>query len=573
MKNKAVLDKIRSIPKGWIFLCLIILFVVFVRVRLLEMPLERDEGEYAYMGQLLLEGVPPYGEAYNMKFPGVYLMYAVIMALFGQTAQGIHIGLLLVNCAAILLMYLLARKMVDDMPAAVAGATYGILSLSPSVFGFAAHATHFVVLPALGGTLLLLHALEKRKLLLFFLSGALLGISVIMKQPGIVFVLFGAAYIVWRHFYSKRPGLPVFFNKLAPFCLGALLPLLITALWLYFAGVFDRFWFWTVVYASKYASQVSFPDALVRLKNSFLQVADGFFLFWIMAGLGLAAMLIRKGRPSVADLSSSKMDRAPEHQLVISDRETVIKPFVLLFAFFSFLSVLPGFYFRSHYYITLLPAVSLLFCIFIDFLRSGGFSFFKVRLPKRIGAVIFIAAATIGVVHERDYFFADNPARLSGLIYSGNPFSESLKIAKFIEERTTPDDRIAVFGSEPQIFFYANRRSATGYIYTYSLMEIHKYALAMQKEMTAEVEASKPKFIVDVIAGESWSQQPESETYIWGWMDKYIADRYNLVGIVDMIPPNMSLYKWYDEAKKYKAQSPWSLLIYERQENTAVGET
>ena len=108
MKSKSLWP--RGIPKNVLFLICIILFVVFVRIRLLEIPLERDEGEYAYMGQLILQGIPPYSEAYNMKFPGTYLMYAVIMAIFGQTIEGIHIGLMIVNCAAILLMYLLARK-------------------------------------------------------------------------------------------------------------------------------------------------------------------------------------------------------------------------------------------------------------------------------------------------------------------------------------------------------------------------------------------------------------------------------------------------------------------------------
>ena len=541
MKDKSILDKVRSVPIAWILLAVIILFVMFVRVGLLEMPLERDEGEYAYMGQLLLEGIPPYGEAYNMKFPGVYLMYAVIMAIFGQTAHGIHIGLLIVNCAAILLMYLLARKMVNDVPAAVAGATYGVLSLSPSVFGFAAHATHFVVLPALAGTLLLLHALEKEKFHLYFLSGALLGISVIMKQSGIVFVLFGAAYIVWRYFSSKRSGTPASLKQLVPFSFGALLPLVITALWLYFAGVFDRFWFWTVVYASRYAAQISLPEALLRLKSSFIQVVDGYFLLWISALLGLAALFFDKG-----------------------GKAWNLRIFVLLFAFFSFLSVLPGFYFRHHYYVTLLPAVSLLVGIFVDLMSSGNFPFFKMRFAKLIGVGIFMTAAAIGVIHQRHDLFADNPVRLSGLMYSGNPFPESLEIAKFIEQRTAANDRIAVFGSEPQIFFYAKRRSATGYIYTYSLMEIHEYALAMQKEMTAEVEASRPKFLIDVAAGGSWSQLDNSETYIFRWLNRYIAEQYNLVGIVDMIPPDRSLYKWYDEATNYKAQSPWFLLIYER---------
>ena len=44
--------------------------VVFIRIRFLAIPLERDEGEYAYAGQLMLQGIPPYRLAYNMKFPG-----------------------------------------------------------------------------------------------------------------------------------------------------------------------------------------------------------------------------------------------------------------------------------------------------------------------------------------------------------------------------------------------------------------------------------------------------------------------------------------------------------------------
>jgi hypothetical protein len=550
MVHGSVLEKVGRIKKSWIFLGLVLLFVVFVRVRLLDVPLERDEGEYAYMGQLILQGVPPYSESYNMKFPGTYLMYAVIMAVFGQTIEGIHIGLLLVNCAAILLLYLLARNMVADFPAALASGTYAALSLSSSVFGFAAHANHFVVLPALGGTLLLISALEKEKLPLYFSSGALLGISVIMKQTGIFFVLFGGTYILWSHFFSRRSGLPVermksrpvHFYQLGAFSLGALLPLFITALWLYGAGVFERFWFWTVVYASKYAAQVSLPEALVRFKNSFFQVADGFFLFWVAAALGVIVLFFDK-RPRAA---------------------RNYKGFVFLFALFSFLSILPGFYFRAHYYITLLPAVSLLVGIFMEFLSSGRFAFVKPRILTLMGAGIFIAAAAIGVIQQRDDLFADNPVRLSGLMYSGNPFPESMKIAKFIQQKTTPDDRIAVFGSEPQIFFYANRRSATGYIYTYSLMENHKYALAMQKEMITEIEASKPKYIVDVAAGASWSQQEKSETYVFQWFNGYVAAQYRLIGIVDMIPPDQSIYRWYDDAKNYKARSPWSLLLYER---------
>ena len=69
---------------------LVVLLCIYVRIRLLGIPLERDEGEFAYFGQLMLKGIPPFAAAYSMKLPGIYGMYALIMTLFGQTAQGIH---------------------------------------------------------------------------------------------------------------------------------------------------------------------------------------------------------------------------------------------------------------------------------------------------------------------------------------------------------------------------------------------------------------------------------------------------------------------------------------------------
>src|SRR5436853_2076035 len=98
---------------SWICLGLILLFVVVVRIRLLPVSLERDEGEYAYAGQLILQGIPPYELAYNMKLPGTYAAYAAIMAVFGQTTQGIHLGLFFLNAASIVLVFLLGRRLLD----------------------------------------------------------------------------------------------------------------------------------------------------------------------------------------------------------------------------------------------------------------------------------------------------------------------------------------------------------------------------------------------------------------------------------------------------------------------------
>ena len=161
-----VTDELEQAQKGWetywcvSALLVVMMFFVFVRVRLRDLPLERDEGEFAYVGQLMLQGIPPYKIASNMKLPGTYAAYAVMMAVFGETTSGIRIGLILVNAAATILIFLLAKYLYGSVAGAVAGITYSFLSCRPGVLGIYAHATHFVVLAALAGILLLQYAID-----------------------------------------------------------------------------------------------------------------------------------------------------------------------------------------------------------------------------------------------------------------------------------------------------------------------------------------------------------------------------------------------------------------------------
>src|SRR5947209_14554584 len=182
----------------WILGLAVVVLALAIRIRLLGIPREGDEGEYAYAGQLMLQGIPPYKLAYNMKFPGTYAAYAVMMSIFGQTANGIHLGLLMVNAASIALVFFLGRRLMNATAGIVAAASYAVLSVNPSVLGFAGHATHFVILPVLGGCLLLLRSLDRPSTKILFVAGLLFGIGLLMKQPAFFFILFGASYLFYR---------------------------------------------------------------------------------------------------------------------------------------------------------------------------------------------------------------------------------------------------------------------------------------------------------------------------------------------------------------------------------------
>lgn len=222
-------------------LCAIVALVVFVRLRLLQIPLERDEGEYAYSGQLMLEGIPPYQLAWNMKLPGTYAAYAAMMALFGQSIGGIHLGFLLANLAALALLFFIARRLTGVWGAIMSCAAYALLSLSPGVLGLAGHATHLVTLAALGGLLLLLRAREKGGGAGLFWSGFCFGLAFLCKQPGLYFGMFGFCLVLRDAARTRPVAWGRLLRNTAWFSLGMLLPFGLTCLILWRLGTFQQF--------------------------------------------------------------------------------------------------------------------------------------------------------------------------------------------------------------------------------------------------------------------------------------------------------------------------------------------
>jgi len=91
-----------------------------------------------------------------------------------------------------------------------------------------------------------------------------------------------------------------------------------------------------------------------------------------------------------------------------------------------------------------------------------------------------------------------------------------------------------VLGSEPEILFYARRRSATGFLYMYPLMEPHRYAVAMHQRMIAELEAVRPEYVVFVAHSFSWLRRPTSRTELLDWWTGRGQSQYDLEQIVPL---------------------------------------
>ncbi len=522
----------------YLLLALILLGTAALRVRLLGAPLERDEGEYAYAGQLFLQGVPPYQLAYNMKLPGIYAVYAGILAMFGETPQGIHLGLLLANAGCTLLVFLLARRMFADATALLAAGSFALLSLTRQIQGFTANAEPFVLLPALGGILLLLRAFDRqrRSLLWTGLSGILLGAAFVIKQHGILFALF-AGLLLTAHLVRTKPvSRKRFLATAALFAACAALPFALTCLILFLAGVFDTFWFWTFEYAREYVGLATWRGGLHFFTQRFSEIAGSALPFWAASGVGAAALWIR---------------RDPN------------KRFLTALFLFSFAAVSIGFYYRPHYFILLVPAAALLSAYGMDSLCRIIASSLNTPVRCAIFAGLFLAAAGFTVYQQRSYLFFDTPNQIVRTVYGSMPFPESPEIADFIRRNSGPADTIAVIGSEPQIYFYSGRRAATGYIYTYPLMEEHPFARSMQHEMIREIEKADPEFLLWVNIGASWQWREHSHRDIFSWLERYTAG-YDTVGVIDILYTADTVYRWGAGAAGYRPQSKNHLILYQK---------
>ena len=528
---------IKSRRIAYALITLVLVLNCAVRFHLRNIPLERDEGEYAYAGQLMLQGIPPYKLAYNMKLPGTYAAYALILAVFGQTPAGVHIGVLVVNAMTVFLVFLLGFRLAGAAAGLVAGTSYALLSVSTSMLGFSAHATHFVVLMAMAGILLLLEALEKDNLWLFFGSGVFLGLAFVMKQPGLLFTVFGGLFLLraeWRRSIEWRAVAA----RLGVFMIGAGLPFVLTCLWLWRAGVFRTFWFWTVSYASQYATNWGLSDGVHLFAKAFPAIVGPGIGIWIIAALGITVFACdREMRPQA--------------------------PFVLGFLFFSFLAVCPGLIFREHYFILMLPAVSILAGTAVSAAMKMLSPRSQDKTLRCAPAIVFVLAAGWCIYSQRDFFFEDDPIATCRKIYGGNPFPEAIPIADYIQQHTSENASVVVLGSEPEIYFYAHRHSATGYIYTYGLMEEQKYALQMQRQMISEIEAARPEALVWVNVRDSWLPQDHSQSLILSWGQKYVHDHYELTGVAD-IHMTQTDYRWGDDAKNYQPRSNSVVFVFKR---------
>lgn len=418
----------RFTKKELALLLLIITAAISVRMVFLHEPFERDEGLYAHIGQIILKGGLPYRDAMDQKPPGIHYIYATLIATFGATTEGIRIGTALYSAGTVLALFFCARQVFGMSSGLWAALLYGIFSAGPLIRGSSSNSEVFMVLPVVLSIYLLILWAEKPKSLFLAVSGILLGCAMVIKTVALPHVLAGFLFIIITA-YRKRGWRNAVIGG-AIFSVCSVAPLAVTTLFFYAKGAFQDYYYWTIEFNKMYG-KTSPAEFFHRMRLGMTRTAPELLPLVTLATIALFRIC-----------SAQRTGKA--FFLVAS-----------LVAAFVGLSMPTKFF--EHYFIQLVPPLAILAGAGMADLCNQRRVTASMALIPVLAAVIYWAAT------EYPYYLSYSAEQVSSKKYSSDIFVNSVKIARYVKERTTPNDYIFQWGFEPELYFLADRPSPNLY--------------------------------------------------------------------------------------------------------------
>ncbi|MBA3663135.1 MAG: glycosyltransferase family 39 protein [Bacteroidetes bacterium] len=520
----------------------VIFLVVLIRSNFFNIPFERDEGAYGYYGKLLLEGKTPYKDFYEQKFPGIFYFYGMMVGLFGETVSGIHMGFMLLNIGTIILLFAASRRLFSPLAGAITAITYAIVSITPNLSGFTIQGEHGVAFFVSLGIYFYSITLKNKTWKYFFLMGLALGGAFMTKTSGMFLVLWGGIAIVIDFFLDgdKRTA-KEFFRRTLIYSGGVFLVIGVLFFIIAMKGSFNEMIYWSYKIPKRYVSRVPWEDGKKYLEYSYQAITKDYKFFWTHAAFALIVIVLKN----------------------ITWR---MKLTIITLIGFSSLTIFPGFYFYGHYWIQILPGLSILagltYFAFENTVRTRA----GLKSPnvKYIYVSVFIIATLMHLNKNKDYYFNPNYERILRNVYGNNPFPETAKIADYINANSTPEDNIVSIGSEPEIYFYTKKHCPSRHAYFSALVDNVAEHKVWQREFVRDVEKAKPRYIIFYNHPISLMVQAGVDQYIFEWYNKYVTENYTIIGLVDMIEGYTSTYVWKEQLNTYKPQAQNLIYIFER---------
>lgn len=499
----------------------IVLLTAAIRIPLLNIPFERDEGEYAYIAWRAGFHELPYRDWIDQKPPGVFWVYQAALNLPMTPICAAHFMGLLFSAASAVALFFLAVRFMKPFWAIVSAALFVLLSADPLIQGTAANTELFMQLPLILSVIALLSAVPatspgRGAVLPALLAGVFVGLGVAFKQ---VAIFIWPMLVCLHEIFDTGPGR---WRRTTIFAVWSAIGF--SAVWggiiAYFAvhhGLQDLTYN-VLTHNLEYVHAIPWTARLQKCMVTLHLLFHSQALVWLLAAAGLAASALAKKMKIFLFLSGWLLS--------------------------CFIGVSASGYYFPHYFQQMLPPLVLAAALGAETMQNAApWKTLPLWLQRTflVGALCLLPALVL-----RPYLFVYSPGEAARQMYPGGNgiFAEMPALGERLAQITRPEDRVFIFGAEPELLFYARRISATRYIFLFPLYGPYSDARAKQIETAGEIVAHQPAAALYLPNG--LFLLPGTEQFFTQWSKDYLhenfhADTYLSLGksnTAHFIPPD-----------------------------------
>lgn len=447
---------------------------------ILTYPMGRDQGMYANIAQSIRAGGLPYIDMWDIKPPAIYYLYAAGFSVFGASAVTVRLLDLIAIPLALPALFGLADAVAGRRAARWTMLLFPVFYFTET-FASLSQSDSLVLLPMVWAAWAAHRASKappasRRALGFALLSGALCAVVLWFKH---YYALFAAALAV-AHLAARiggRVGRGRIVREAAAFVGGGLAVGLPTLLYFAATGIFAE-----MLIVASGTSQYN------------AQAFSSLAAFWDQMGNYVAFRWWHWGPLLV--LASTLPLTLRLHQRQPARLTTLVGLWLLSGVVFV---VIQAKGFDTHW-LPILPPLTILAALALDRWLEG-----LRRIDRRLAYALGAAGVALfaGILAKDTwgrawpYLTGQQGVRGYWRQFQAGDLNawESLRMARWLEERTTPGDTVYIFGFRPEVAFLAQLRPATRFQAQFPLVG-DRYPQAWKQENVDTLWAALPPYVI-----------------------------------------------------------------------------
>lgn len=504
-KSFPLMRKFLANESFWV--AVLVIGLTLAALPVLTYPMGRDQGMYANIARAILHGGLPYIDAWDIKPPAIYYIYAVDIAIFGGGSAALRVVDLLTVPLTLVGIYWLGKRLANRRMAVLAMVMFSVFYFTEQ-FPSLTQSDTVVTLPMTWAVVCALHAADsppasRRALLWSIGAGTLCAATLWFKQYYALFVLVLVGYHLWVRLFAQLPTTPLRakvtafpWKEALAFALGGLPVGLLPVLYFASNGVLQEMLYVAQGTARYNAQSFTSFQAFVDQMWNYVQFR---WLQWGVLIVLALAWFVLKIATIIQHRRSANSDRQP-----VSNPQHSGLIILWLLAGLGFV-LLQGKGFDTHW-IPMLPPLVLLSadCAqrVLDWIAGIQ--------TRRAWVVYTLACVALLSILFRGMWFSALPY-LAGheslqdyyANFQANDLkpAESLQMIDWLRERVPAGDTLYIWGFRPEVYYLADLRPATRFLAHFPLVS-PGYPPEWQQENVDTLWAALPPYVLVMQADE-----------------------------------------------------------------------